>query len=225
MRILVIEDNQDLVANIFDFMEARGHTVDTAHDGLVGLHLAMVNTYDVIVLDLVLPGMSGITLCQELRQTGGKDTPILMLTALDTTQDKILGLESGGDDYVVKPFSLLEVETRLRALVRRDQGRMTKKVLTVGALVLDLETHTLFRSGQELFLPPISMNILEILMRRHPAVVTRSDLEYAIWKDHPPGSDALRTHIHLLRDTLDKPFASAMLKTIRSVGFQLVAAN
>ncbi|MBF0109415.1 MAG: response regulator transcription factor [Magnetococcales bacterium] len=223
MRILVIEDNQDLVDNIFEYMEARGHVVDTAWDGISGLHLALTQTYDVILLDLMLPGLDGFKLCRSLRGEGGKDTPILMLTALDALDDKIRGLELGADDYVVKPTPLAEVETRLRALVRRAQGKMVNRSLSVGPLTLDPGTHTLFREGKELFLTPIPLKILETLMRAYPAMIRRDDLEFAIWGDQLLGSDTLRTHIHTLREVVDKPFAHPIIRTIRGVGFQLVA--
>ncbi|MBF0147480.1 MAG: response regulator transcription factor [Magnetococcales bacterium] len=223
MRILVIEDNQDLVDNVFDFMESRGHTVDTAWDGISGLHLALTHTFDVILLDLMLPGLDGFKLCQALRGEGGKDTPILMLTALDSLDDKIRGLEFGADDYVVKPCALEEVETRLRALVRRAQGKTVNRSLQVGTLIFNPDTHTLFREGKELFLTPIPLKILELLMRGHPAMVKREEIEYAIWGDQSLGSDTLRTHIHTLREVVDKPFARPLLRTIRGVGFQLVA--
>ena len=121
MHILLIEDNRDLATNLFDYFEARGHTMDLAGDGIPGLHFATTNQYDVIVLDLMLPSMDGLTMCKRLREAG-KNTPILMLTALDSLNDKIAGLEAGADDYVVKPFLLREVEARLHALVRRSRA-------------------------------------------------------------------------------------------------------
>ncbi|MBF0283444.1 MAG: response regulator transcription factor [Magnetococcales bacterium] len=221
MRILVIEDNQDLVANMFDYLEGKGHVVDTAGDGVTGLHLALVNDYDVIVLDLILPGMDGITLCRKLRREGGKETPLLMLTARDSLEDKVTGLESGADDYVVKPFALREVETRLRALVRRAQGRVTENRLKAGNLLLDLESRVARRGERRLELPPIPFKLLEILLRRQPSVVSRADLEFAVWGDSPPDSDALKAHMHVLRDAVDKPGEAPLIRTVRGVGYQM----
>ena len=126
MKILLIEDNRDLATNLFDYFEARGHTIDLAGDGIPGLNFASTNQYDVIVLDLMLPSMDGLTMCKRLREAG-KQTPILMFTALDSLNDKIAGLEAGADDYVVKPFSLREVDARLQALARRSQIRKAEK--------------------------------------------------------------------------------------------------
>ena len=123
MRILVIEDNPDLATNLCEYLEERGHIVEAAEDGVTGLHLAVRNRYDAILLDVILPGMSGITLCRSLREEAGKDTPVLMLTARDSVEDRINGLDAGADDYVIKPFALREVEARLRALMRRATGR------------------------------------------------------------------------------------------------------
>jgi len=225
MRILLIEDNRDLVANMFDYLESKDHVVDIAGDGLSGLHLALVNRYDVIILDLILPGLNGISLCRKLRQEAGNATPVLMLTARDSLEDKIAGLECGADDYVVKPFALREVETRLRALVRRSQGRMANHKLTVGALVMDLATHTLHRGERTIDLPPISFKLLEILMRRHPAVVPRGEMEFAVWGDSPPDSDALKSHMYIVREALDKPGEPPLVQTVRSVGYRLVVCD
>src|SRR5512135_735411 len=137
MRVLIIEDNRDLASNMFDFLEAKGHVVDAAADGITGMHLALVNQYDAIVLDLTLPGMDGISLCRKLREEGGKDTPVLMITARDSLEDKIAGLEAGADDYLVKPAELREIELRLRVLLRRSGDRTQKQKLAVEDLSLD----------------------------------------------------------------------------------------
>jgi DNA-binding response OmpR family regulator len=222
MRILVIEDNRDLAANLYDYLESLGHTVDAAGDGITGLHLALVNDYDAIVLDLVLPGMDGITLCRKLREEGGKDTPVLMLTARDSLDDKVAGLESGADDYVVKPFALREVEARLRSLARRARGQTRPRRLQVADLSFDPGTLTVRRGGREINLPPIPLKILEVLMRQSPRVVWRRDIEQAVWGDSPPDSDALRAHMHVLRNAIDKPFEHPLLHTVRGMGYQLV---
>ncbi|MBS1173199.1 MAG: two component transcriptional regulator, winged helix family, partial [Proteobacteria bacterium] len=160
LRVLVIEDNRDLAANLVDFLAAKGHAVDAAGDGITGMHLAVANDYDAIVLDLVLPGMNGITLCRKLREEAGRQTPVLMLTARDSLDDKIVGLEAGADDYVVKPFALREVEARLKALVRRAQGGSRQQQLQVGDLGFDTGTYRVVRGSRSIDLPPIPLRIL-----------------------------------------------------------------
>ncbi len=226
MRVLIIEDNRDLASNMFDFLEAKGHVVDAAGDGITGMHLALVNEYDAIVLDLMLPGMDGITLCRKLREEGGKDTPVLMITARDSLEDKIAGLEAGADDYLVKPAELREVELRLRVLFRRGGDHTQKqKKLTVEDLTLDPFTCSVKRGTKAIDLPPIPYRILEILMSRSPQVVNREDIEHVVWGEGRPDSDSLRAHVHLLRELIDKPFERKLLRTMRGFGYQLVSPD
>lgn len=220
MRILVIEDNADIVANLFGFLEPLGHVLDSASNGYAGLALASEHTYDVIVLDLMLPGLSGIDLCHRLRNDIANFTPVLMLTARDTLEDKVKGFDSGADDYLVKPFSLVELEVRLKALVRRVKG--FDETLVVGDLQFNARHYSATRSGRPLALTKTGYVILEHLMRAAPALVTRDELEHAIWGEDRPQSDALRTHMHALRQTLDKPEHFAMLQTVSGIGFKLV---
>ena len=140
MRILIIEDDTTIAANLYDFLESRGHAVDAAADGVTGLHLAISQTFDAIVLDLGLPGMDGLTLTKKLREEAHVETPILMLTARDTLDDKLEGFSRGADDYLVKPFSLKEVEARLLSMNRRSSGRSAPRTLEAGALSLDPKT-------------------------------------------------------------------------------------
>ncbi|MDP1633732.1 MAG: response regulator transcription factor [Gallionellaceae bacterium] len=226
MRVLIIEDNKDLASNMFDFLEAKGHVVDAAGDGISGLHLALVNDYDAIVLDLMLPGMDGITLCRKLREEGGKQTPVLMITARDSLDDKIAGLEAGADDYLVKPAELREVELRLRVLFRRVGEQTTQqKRLEVEDIVLDTLTCSVRRGDKLIELPPIPYKILRQLMLRSPNVVTREEIEQAVWGESRPDSDSLRAHMHLLRDFIDKPFQRKLLRTLRGFGYQLVSPD
>lgn len=223
MRILIIEDNPDIVANLFGFLEPLGHTLDTAANGYAGLAFATENLYDVIVLDVMLPGLNGTEVCARLRGDG-ITTPVLMLTARDTLEDKVLGFGSGADDYLVKPFSLVELEVRLKALVRRATGHVDiASALTFGDLHFDVRSYRATRAGRQLSLTKTGFIILEALMRAAPAVVPREHLEHAIWGDNRPQSDALRTHMHALRQTLDKPEHFQMLQTVSGVGFKLVA--
>lgn len=221
MRILVVEDNRDIAANLFDFLEAKGHVVDLAEDGLSGLHLATTNRYDAIVLDIMLPGLDGFNVCRRLRQEAHLATPVLMLTARDSLDDKIAGLESGADDYVVKPFALREVETRLRTLARRAQGAFGPAVLTLADLSFDTGTYRVTRNQRVLELPPIPLKLLETLLRATPRVVPRSELEQAVWGDSPPDSDALRAHLHILRTALDGANEAPLLHTLRGIGYRL----
>jgi DNA-binding response OmpR family regulator len=220
MNLLLIEDNRDLATNMFDYFETRGHILDIAGDGISGLHFASTNPYDAIVLDIMLPGMDGLTLCKRLRDAG-KNTPILMLTARDSLNDKIAGLEAGADDYVVKPFSLREVEARLLALIRRSQVREGTSILQVGDLTFNTGTLKVFRGERSIELPPIPLKLLEILMRQSPRVLSREDVERAIWGDTPPDSDALRAHLHILRNAVDKKFEKPLIKTLRGIGYQI----
>ena len=220
MNILLIEDNRDLALNLFDYFEAKGHAMDLAEDGLSGLHLAASNQYDVLILDLMLPGIDGLTLCRRLREAG-KQTPVLMLTARDSLDDKIAGLEAGADDYVVKPFALREVEARLRALVRRAQVREGSSVLQVGDLSFNPDTLKVVRGERTIELPPIPLKILEILMRHSPRVLPREELERGIWGDSPPDSDALRAHLHILRNAIDKQADRPLIRTLRGIGYQI----
>ncbi|MBF0140614.1 MAG: response regulator transcription factor [Magnetococcales bacterium] len=223
MRLLIIEDNQDLAISLLEYFSEHDHVVDTAGDGLTGLHLAVVNEYDAIILDIMLPGMDGLKLCRKLREQAGKTTPILILTARDTLDDKIIGLDAGADDYMVKPFALREVEARLRSIVRRTQPQGVLPVLTVGDLIFDTTTFLVTRADQRIELPPIPLKLLELLMRRSPKVVTKSEMEAAIWGDDPPDSDVLKTHLHVLRNAIDKPYTRDLLHTVRGIGYRLVA--
>ena len=220
MRILVIEDNRDILANILDYLELKGFTVDCAQDGLSGMHLALTQPYDLIVLDIMLPGMDGYQLCQKLRQEADNNTPIIILTARDALDDRLKGLHAGADDYLVKPFALSELVARIEAVLRRSSGA-NKRVLEVADLRYNLETLEVSRAGQPLKLNPIGLKLLATLMQRSPAVVRREALEEALWGDDIPDSDSLRSHIHQLRQSIDKPFAITLLHTVHGVGFRL----
>lgn len=220
MNILLIEDNRDLATNLFDYFEAKGHAMDLAGDGISGLHFAASNQYDVLILDLMLPGIDGLTLCRRLRESG-KMTPILMLTARDSLDDKIAGLEAGADDYVVKPFSMREVDARLHALVRRSQVREVGSTLKVGDLSFDTGTFRVMRGQRIIELPPVPLKLLEILMRHSPRVLPREEIEREIWGDSPPDSDALRAHLYILRGAIDKQNDKPLIRTLRGIGYQI----
>lgn len=224
MRVLIIEDNPDIAANIGDYLEDLGYTVDFAGDGITGLHLAVVNDFDAIILDLALPGMDGLEVCRKLRQEAAKDTPVLMLTARDRLEDKLAGFETGADDYLVKPFELQEVVARLKVLATRGRRR-TKRELTVGELSYNLDTLNVSREGQEIHLNPIGLKLLQCLMEASPNVVSRAELELEVWGEEMPDSDSLRVHIHTLRSAIDKPFETNMIQTRHGIGYRLVDAS
>jgi len=220
MRVLVIEDNQDVAANIGDFLEARGHEVDFALDGVVGLHLAVTHRFDVIVLDLGLPGIDGLTVCRRLRADAGSDVPVLMLTARDTLPDTLAGFEAGTDDYLVKPFALQELGVRVEALARR--GRPPRRdVLRVADLELHPDRFEGYRAGRRLDLNPTTFRILRMLMEASPRVVLRGELERELWGTTPPDSDALRSHIYALRRAVDRGSGRPLVHTVHGVGYRL----
>ncbi len=221
MRVLVIEDNNDIATNIGDFLEEKGHVVDFAGDGVTGLHLAVVNDFDAIVLDLTLPGMDGLEVCRKLRQEARKQTPVLMLTARDALDHKLSGFDSGADDYMTKPFALQELEARLTVLARRGKGQQSR-VLQVADLSFNLDTLTVSRAGKHIPLNPIGLKLLQHLMEASPSVVTRQELESRVWGEELPDSDSLRVHIHGLRAAIDKPFGKPLIQTRHGIGYRMV---
>ncbi len=221
MRLLVVEDNQNLVANLFDYFESRGHTLDAAPDGVTGLHLAVTQAYDAAILDWMLPRIDGQEVLRRLRDEYGSGLPVLMLTARDELPDKIAGFRAGADDYLTKPFALPELEVRLEALVARAAGRGRSRTLEVRDLKLDLATLEATRAGKPLHLYPACRKLLETLMKASPAVVTREQLEYALWGDDPPDRDMLRSHIYELRRSVDGPFDVKLIQTVPRVGYRL----
>lgn len=222
MRILVIEDNADILANLCAYLEPLGHEVDCARDGLAGLAYAEAGTYDAIVLDVMLPRLDGLEVCRRLRQQARLPTPVLMLTARDTLEDKLAGFNSGADDYLVKPFFLEELAARLNSLVTRSRGERADTVLVFADLRVDTATLEATRAGRRIETTPIEFRILVRLLRAAPHVVSRENLEREIWGDQPPASEALRSHVHMLRRALDQPFARPMLRTVHGVGYRLV---
>lgn len=220
MRVLIIEDNQEIASNIYDFLEPKGYILDWAHNGNNGLDFALKNDYDVIVLDLMLPGLDGLEICKRLREEK-KTTPIIMLTARDSLEDKITGFDTGADDYLVKPFALPELEIRIQALSRRANPVTVKKVLKIDNLHYDPQTHKATRGSRQITLTATTIKILELLMQQSHRVVKREEIEQEIWGDNPPDSDALRTHMHSLRNAVDQADEKPLLKTIRGIGYRL----
>ncbi|OGA48532.1 MAG: two-component system response regulator [Betaproteobacteria bacterium RIFCSPLOWO2_12_FULL_62_58] len=225
MRVLIIEDDPAIAANLYDFLEARGHSVDAAADGVTGLHLAVTHPFDSILLDLGLPGMDGATLCRKLREEAHVDTPVLMLTARDTLDDKLRGFEHGADDYVVKPFALKEVEARLLALHKRYTGKVTSRALEVGELTLDPRTLAIRFAGASVKLPPKCIRLLEMLMREPGRVFSRKQLESEVWGDVQETSDTLRSHMHILRRALTQAGGYDPIETVHGLGYRLLSRD
>ena len=223
--ILLIEDHKDIAEMVMAYLEKRGFEMDYAADGVTGLHLAVSNTYDAIILDLMLPGMDGIAVCRKLRNEARRDTPVIMLTARDTLNDKISGLDTGADDYLIKPFAIQELEARLRSMIRRHKGEVAKEVLAIVDLVVDTATLNVQRAGKALSLTPIGLKILTVLMRASPAVVSRRDLERQVWGSVLPDSDTLRSHLYNLRKVIDKPFDRQLLHTVQGSGYKIVDSD
>jgi len=220
-RVLIIEDHKDIAEMLYDFFERRDYELDYASDGRIGFNLASQNEYDIILLDLMLPEMDGLDVCKRLRGESKVYTPILMLTARDTLEDKVKGLDMGADDYLVKPFEILELEARINALMRR-KGQITQQeILSVADLELNTGTLEVKRSEQQISLSPIGLKILTILMKESPKVVSRNQLEHEIWGDILPDSDTLRSHMYNLRKQIDKPFELPLLQTIQSRGYRI----
>ena len=221
MRLLIVEDNRNLVANLFAYFEARGHVLDAAPDGITGLHLALTQPYDAVILDWMLPRMDGPEVLRKLRENGYVDLPVIMLTARDELPDKLTGFRAGADDYLTKPFDLPELEVRLENLQARLHGRARSRVLEVHDLRLDLSTLEATRSGMPVHLFPAGRKLLETLMRASPAVVTREELERVLWGNDPPDGDMLRSHIYELRREVDGPFPVKLIHTLPRVGYRL----
>ena len=219
--LLLVEDHQDIAELVFEYMEQKGYELDYAPDGEIGLNLASENDYDAVILDLMLPRRDGLEVCRKLREDARKSTPVLMLTARDTLEDKLTGLETGADDYLVKPFDIQELEARVRSLVRRNRGEVTRELLQVGDLTFDTHSLLVERAGVQIHTSPIGLRILGILMRASPRVVSRVELEREIWGEDLPDSDTLRSHMYNLRKVIDRPFDNALLHTLTNTGYRL----
>lgn len=222
MLVLLIEDHRLLAQNIMDYLESEQINVDYAANGIQGLTLATTQSYDAILLDINLPGLDGFSVCTRLRTEYQMDIPILMLTARDELEDKLMGFERGADDYLIKPFEYRELVARLQALVKRHRGEVTHKRLVLGELVLDTGTQQVWRNGQEIITSPTGFKILRLLMRESPQVVTREVLQRELWGDDAPDTDALRSHIYNLRKVLDHPFERELIQTVKGVGLKLI---
>lgn len=222
MRILIVEDNTEIATNMADFLNARSHTVDFTAIGRQGLQMLHQHNYDVVVLDLMLPDIDGTTLCKKLREDPQHGhLPVLMLTARDRLEDKLTGFEAGADDYMVKPFSLLELEARLKALDQRRSVVGRARILRFADITYDLDNMTIRRAGRSINISDTQRKILQVLIRANGNIVSREEISEKIWGDNPPDADALSVHIHAIRAALHAPDEPEVLHTVRGSGYCL----
>jgi len=222
MRILLVEDNRRLSDSLRMILQEDGYAVDTAYDGIDGEEAGLLPGYDVIILDVMLPGKDGLEVCKELRNRR-INTPILMLTARDALEDRVLGLDSGADDYLIKPFEVDELRARIRALLRRDSSDKTG-LLSVADLELDPATHTVTRAGEPIELTAKEFSLLEYMMRHPNHLITREMAEQHLWSyDHLVASNVVDVYIRRLRRKIDDPHPVKLLEPLRGSGYKISA--
>ena len=220
---LLVEDNVSLAQTVIAYFDLEGINCDYASNGSQGLELALLNDYQVILLDINLPRINGLEVCEMIRKQG-VDIPVMMLTARDSLEDKLAGFDAGTDDYLVKPFELSELVARVKALFNRRSLHSMK--LEVGPLVMDLSLKTVCREGQKLKLTPTCWRLLEILMRESPNLVSREKMQNTIWNEPDlPESDVLKVHLYKLRQQVDKPFSIKLIQTVSSHGVAIRVPN
>lgn len=221
LSILLVEDNAEIAGQLVDYLEEKDLIMDYAATGREAVNLMDNNSFDLIILDLMLPDTDGYELCNTLKQKSEKYLPVLMLTARDSLHDKLHGFEVGADDYLTKPFALEEVYMRCLALSRREQLHQ-EKAITLGELTIDSGQKSVSRQGKMLSLSKTDFTILQALVAAYPNAVSKRELNQKVWGNDMPETDALRSHIYTLRNTIDKPFAQDMIKTVHGIGFKLV---
>ena len=220
MRILLVEDNRRLSNSLQMILQEDGYAVDTAYDGIEGEEAGMISSYDIIILDIMLPGKNGLEVCRELRNRR-VNTPILMLTARDALEDRVIGLDSGADDYLVKPFEVDELRARIRALLRRESSGKSG-LLSIADLELDPATHTVRRGGQPIELTAKEFSLLEYMMRHPNHLITREMAEEHLWSyDHVIASNVVDVYIRRLRRKIDDPCPVKLLETMRGAGYRI----
>lgn len=220
MKLLLIEDHAEISKVIFEYLELKGHELDYARDGEQGVDLAQTNRYDVIILDVMLPGISGLEVCQNLRAKF-VDVPVLMLTARDSVDDILQGFNSGADDYLVKPFDLSVLEARVKAIHNRKHGYFGGKELHFEDLTLNVQTRVLTRDQNAIKLNDTLFKLLKLLMLKAPDVATRCELIQELWPDDQPDEDLLRNQVYRLRNLVDKPYTAHFIHSVPKVGYQL----
>jgi DNA-binding response OmpR family regulator len=220
-RILIVEDDRDLARNLIDYLELHGHVTDFAPDAYSARRLLASEDFDLAVLDLMLPGGDGISLCQHIRQELHRSFPVVMLTAKDDIDTKISAFDFGADDYIVKPVALRELAARVRALIRRSEGEVDNPVLVVGDLRFDTGTMRIERQGRMIALPPVPTRILALLMKHTPNVVHQQAIFREIWGDEPGDRHGMVVQMHALRNAVDKPFDRQLIHTVRGFGYRI----
>lgn len=220
LTLLLVEDNHEIACQLSDYLALQGIIVDYAENGHIALALLEENVFDVVILDLMLPDYDGFTLCQRIKERVNYHLPILMLTARDSLNDKLTGFTVGADDYLTKPFALEEVYMRCIALSRRVLLHQDKAI-QLGDLTIDIGQRTAQRQGQQLTLSHTDFEILKVLVLAYPNAVSKRVLNQKIWGDDVPESDALRSHVYTLRNSVDKPFDQALIKTVHGIGFKI----
>ena len=218
LNLLLVEDDLDLATAVVDYLELESIQCDHAANGVAGLNFITEHQYQAIILDLNLPRMDGLEVCRRMREQGD-DTPVLMLTARDSLDDKLVGFGSGADDYLVKPFAMEELIVRVQALARRRSGQVNR--LIVEDVELDLGHKQAFRNRQPLRLSPTALKILEILMRESPKPVSREMLMQRVWGDEQPDSNSLKVHIYNLRKQLDSVGELPLIQTVTGFVFAM----
>jgi len=222
VKVLLVEDNKQTAATIREVMKDH-YAVDVAYTGEDGEYQAQVNDYDLIILDLMLPDIDGVTVCKKIRESGIK-TPVLILTGKSQVQDKVEALDSGADDYLVKPFSFLELLARVRALLRRDPNSLVSNKLSVGDLTLDVTANTVEYKGEKVYLRRKCFKLLEYLMRNKGRVVTRSMILDHVWESSiDPVTNTVDVHIKSLRDKIGKYCQDSFIKTVHGLGYKMEA--
>lgn len=220
IEILLVEDDRALAGSLSDYLSEVGFDVDFAFDGQACLERTLLQSYDVIVMDITMPKLNGLHACKALRKRQDH-TPVLFLTARDTLADKLDGYDAGADDYLVKPFEPQELVCRLQALLKRRKSGPDTEQLLCGELVIDFKRNKVHRDGIDIDLQTVQLRLLALLAEAAPNALSRRQLENALWPDELPESDPLRTHIYRLRRLLDKPFKRKLIKTVHGRGYRL----
>ncbi len=222
MKLLLIEDEPKTLQSLKQGLEENGYEVDIAYDGSIGLQLARRNTYQLIISDIIIPGINGLELCRELR-TFDSHTPVLMLTALGTTDDKVTGFDAGADDYLVKPFEFKELLARIRALTKRATSlSQTAQVLRFADLEVNLDAKTVFRSGIKIELTAREFNLLVYLIRNQGRVVSKAEIAEQVWEiDFDTGTNIIEVYVNYLRKKVDRDFPVRLIHTQFGMGYVL----